>query len=104
MTVNPRSAANLRPFPKGRSGNPSGRPKAVATQALRAELTDEDLRAIWRTCIDQAKAGDDRARQTILDRLEGRPVQRNEQDQPGTFDELDDIDTETLRRALRRMT
>jgi hypothetical protein len=98
-----RRTGSLRPFPKGQSGNPGGRPKAVATRALRAEITDEDLRAIWRRCIDQAKAGDDRARQTILDRLEGRAVQRNEDGEPGPFDSLEDVDTEVLRKALRRV-
>lgn len=37
-----RSLANLKPFPKGTSGNPFGRPKVVlVSEALRAQLAEK---------------------------------------------------------------
>ncbi len=104
---------NLRAFPRGRSGNPGGRPKGRSiTAALRAELDrpcadDPSVtqgERIAERLVGMALAGDLGAIREILDRTEGKAVARTEQGDPGEFDELDDIDTETLRRALRRMT
>ena len=67
-----------RPFPKGTSGNPSGRPRAVATQVLRETITEEDIRRAWEVVISRAHAGDLQAWSLILDRLEGKPTQRQE--------------------------
>jgi hypothetical protein len=74
--------ANLKPFPKGVSGNPAGRPKAVATQVLRDMITEQDIRTGWQVVISRAHAGDLQAWTIILDRLEGRPVQRQEHSGP----------------------
>ena len=44
-TVNPRSLKNLRPFRKGQSGNPGGRPKNVISDATRDWLELVDSRS-----------------------------------------------------------
>ena len=91
------------PWRKGQTGNPGGRPRAIATQILRQEITEEYLVTIWQVTISQAKAGDATARREILDRLEGKPVQRNENGDVGEFTGLEDVPTEELLRIVRRL-
>jgi Family of unknown function (DUF5681) len=79
---NPRSLANLKPFVAGRSGNPGGKSKALLTAVLRERLTEQDAAQISDVLIAQAKAGNLKAVELILDRLEGRPLQRNENSGP----------------------
>lgn len=44
--MNPRSLANLKPFQKGTSGNPGGKPKLPAGLREVRELTPEELRRL----------------------------------------------------------
>jgi hypothetical protein len=72
-----------RPFTKGDPRiNAGGRPKAVASAVLREMVTEQDLKEVWTTALAQAKQGDKDARRDIFDRLEGKPVQRNENSGP----------------------
>jgi len=70
---------NLKPFPKGVSGNPSGRPhwKAV-TEAMRKELDADKLSAMCLVIYGEAMKGNISAATFIADRLEGKPQQRIE--------------------------
>jgi hypothetical protein len=80
------ATANVPPvdtrFKKGQSGNPAGRPKHILTAALRGTITDADMTAMAKKLIDRAKKGDLHAMAMVWDRLEGRPVQRNENSGP----------------------
>ena len=62
-----------RPWPRGTSGNPSGRRKGTLspTAALKRTLTKADLEQVVTKLIDLAKAGDRHALRTIFDRLDG---------------------------------
>ncbi len=70
-----------RPFPKGRSGNPSGRPSGSrnATTVAIEKLLEGEAAAITRTCIERALAGDSIALRLAMERIapvrRGRPVQ-----------------------------
>jgi hypothetical protein len=83
---------NLKPYPKGVSGNPAGKPKGVQhskTRLLRLlELVqkkknpitgdEEDftvLELMDMQMIAKALKGDQRAYETVIDRLEGKPKQ-----------------------------
>jgi hypothetical protein len=92
-----------RPFPKGKSGNPGGRPKKTQlTDACRALLKTEfpgDLQGrtyaerIAEVLCRTAIKGDIRAIRELADRAEGRPRQaiQIEQDPPGKeFEGRDD--------------
>lgn len=78
-------ARNLRPWPKGVSGNPGGRPKKTAlTDAIREQLAEVDeqdkagrtnAEIIAAALVARAKRGDVRAAGEIADRAEGRPSQ-----------------------------
>ena len=104
---------NLRRFPRGRSGNPGGRPRGRSiTAALRAELDapcDDDLAVtkgerVAKQLVDLALAGNLAAIREVLDRTEGKAVQRQEQGEAGAFDlDLSDIPTDALKRALKRV-
>jgi hypothetical protein len=86
---------NLKPFPKGVSGNPAGKPKGVPnskTRLLRLlELVQTQTNPITgekeeftvaeqldMVLINKARKGDIRAYQEVMDRLEGRAKQSTE--------------------------
>jgi hypothetical protein len=54
--------------------------------------------------IGRAMAGEPWFVQFVTERLEGKAVARAESGEPGQFVDLSDIDTETLRKALKRVT
>ena len=79
-----RQTANLRPWPKGVSGNPGGRPrKQPITEELERLLTQEVPNRegqTWATVIaeallQQASRGDVRAVSELANRVEGKPIQ-----------------------------
>jgi hypothetical protein len=73
---------NLKPFPRGKSGNPGGRPRRKPVTDALLELLDEpcpkgpagrtNAEAIAQKLITKAIQGDVRATQEIADRTEGR--------------------------------
>ncbi len=80
-----RRLANLKPFPRGTSGNPAGRPKMLTlSEAFRRQLSqpvpnDEQGRTfaemIAAEMCARALAGDVAAAKELADRTEGRPKQ-----------------------------
>jgi hypothetical protein len=65
------TAQRGRPFERGKSGNPKGRPKGSRNRAtiLAEELLDGEADAFVRKAIDKALAGDTTALRLCLDRL-----------------------------------
>jgi hypothetical protein len=94
-----------RPFQPGPDPrrNSGGRRATPISAALARLLTEDDALEIAAGVIARAKAGDQWSIQFLTDRLEGKAVARKEQGEAGDFSDLDDIDTETLRKALRRV-
>jgi len=93
---------NLKPFEKGVSGNPGGRPHwKKVTELMKTETNQEKLAVMVDKVFDLALEGNMRAVEFIADRLEGKVAQRVEvstNDQPiKVFDfEGVDFDNELL--------
>jgi hypothetical protein len=104
---------NLKPFQKGISGNPNGRPKKIpAIDELLAEVLNEETdgmtaaRQILNTLVKQAVAGNIRACEILLERAYGKPMQPIQQDnelQITIVRDLDDLTTEELKAELHRL-
>ena len=58
-------------FPKGKSGNPRGKPKGTRHRSslIAEQLFAGEIQNICKTVIEEAKAGDMQAAKIILDRL-----------------------------------
>ena len=84
MANNPKHKENLKPFPKGVSGNPKGAPKTkLLKDVLTAELQTESngvdkLTAIINKLTTMAVKGDMNAIKEVLDRYAGKSVQHME--------------------------
>ena len=75
--LTPKAKPRGRPFRKGQSGNPSGRPKKdrELTAALERAV---DKQALAERVVSLAMAGDSTLMKYIYDRIEGTPTQRIE--------------------------
>jgi uncharacterized protein DUF5681 len=71
MAVNTAGIQRGRPFSKGRSGNPGGKPKGARHRTtLAAEaLLDGEAEALTRKAVEMALAGDSTAMRLCLDRI-----------------------------------
>jgi len=70
-----------KPFKKGQSGNPGGRPKTKEfVEAIRTKIKEADgdrtkLETIAAKLVEKAVEGDLAAIKEVADRLDGKPVQ-----------------------------
>lgn len=71
LTPRERSNANLKPFPKGRSGNPKGRAPGKSMKRLLRDVAESQKRAVIETMYELAKGGDVRAAEWIAKHEEG---------------------------------
>lgn len=86
--------SNLKPFPKGVSGNPGGRPKGIAAKAR--EHTDKAVDVLVKALDDQDAKVRIAAAKEIIDRGYGKPVTMT----ADVSKRLDDLDDDTLDSAI----
>ena len=92
MTENSATMQRGKPFQKGMSGNPHGKPKGTRHKATRAveALLDGEAEALTRKAIEKALGGDSIALRLCLDRLcpprKSRPIRFDLPPSDGAFD------------------
>jgi len=92
-------------FTKGNSGGP-GNPYAKKVAGLRSALlsavTQEDMKAIARVLVEQAKSGDIAAVRELLMRVLGRPLEADILDRLDRLDKFaNDMEAEQKQRGNR---
>lgn len=85
---------NLKPFPKGVSGNPGGRPKGIAAKAK--EHGDKALKVLSEALDDSDPKVRIAAAKEILDRAYGKPITMT----ADVSNRLDDLNDDTLDAAI----
>ena len=81
LQITAKTAVRGRPFEKGRSGNPAGRPRGSTSRATKsaAMMLDGEAEALTRKAVELALGGDASALRLCLERIlgprRGRPVQ-----------------------------
>ena len=120
MNARERSNANLRPFSKGQSGNPKGRPRKdlftkayekaaqLLTKDLGVKPTDTVADAIGKIVAREALKGKIQAATELANRIEGKPTTRVELLGPGENGEhsvkFNAADTIEILRAVFGLT
>lgn len=99
------NSQNLKPWPKGVSGNPGGRPrKKLIDYALEELLLDNDSElavVIARKLLARAKKGELKAIQLIAERIEGKPTRQAELDR--NEGAAPNVESMTLEEINKRM-
>jgi hypothetical protein len=104
---------NLKPWPKGVSGNPGGRPKqkliSAELERLLQQQAPSESGKTWATVIAeslvrQAAKGDVRAISELANRIEGKPLQAVDLDvnSPSEIDTMTDEELDQRLTELRR--
>ncbi len=81
LQITAKTAGRGRPFEKGRSGNPAGRPRGSTNRATKsaAVMLDGEAEALTRKAVELALGGDASALRLCLERIvgphRGRPVE-----------------------------
>lgn len=102
---------NLKPWPKGVSGNPGGRPKKKLISDELERLLQEEApggtgktwaSVIAESLLRQAAKGDVRAISELVNRVEGKPLQAVNLD-VNSSSEIDSMTDEELRQRLTEL-
>lgn len=75
MANNPNHLNNLVPFNKGQSGNPAGRPKMPTLKDMIEDFGADEMREVFAALYKQAKKGNVRAAELLIERAYGKVKQ-----------------------------
>jgi hypothetical protein len=108
--INPSSLRNLRPWKKGQSGNPGGRPKELISDASREWLTrinqktgKTNAELVAEAQGKKALKGNTPAYNALADRTEGKPAQMQQHEIISTAPVEVEVKAPDLLAALRQI-